>query len=199
MTASETFSKKNTNRSIEETFAEAVRRIEALQQMKVPIAEVSVMAAFGCNYEGDVAPEHVVAPHRPDDGHRRRPRHPDQADPARRLDGLGQSDVDAPDGRHGAGPLARAAHQPAPARHARPRPRQRVRGDGDGRGRFRFRGAGLGGCPYAGFKDAPGNIATEDLVHMCNEIGVETGSTSSGCSTSRARPRRSSAIRCRAR
>ncbi|MDO9404000.1 MAG: hypothetical protein Q7T87_08225 [Polaromonas sp.] len=23
--------------------------------------------------------------------------------------------------------------------------------------------------------DAPGNIATEDLVHMCNEIGVETG------------------------
>jgi len=35
--------------------------------------------------------------------------------------------------------------------------------------------AGLGGCPYAGFKDAPGNIATEDLVHLCQEIGVETG------------------------
>jgi len=25
-----------------------------------------------------------------------------------------------------------------------------------------------------GFKDAPGNIATEDLVHLCNELGVET-------------------------
>ena len=35
--------------------------------------------------------------------------------------------------------------------------------------------AGLGGCPYAGFKDAPGNIATEDLVHMCQELGIETG------------------------
>ena len=35
--------------------------------------------------------------------------------------------------------------------------------------------AGLGGCPYAGFKDAPGNITTEDLVHMCHELGVETG------------------------
>jgi hydroxymethylglutaryl-CoA lyase len=35
--------------------------------------------------------------------------------------------------------------------------------------------AGLGGCPYAGFKDAPGNIATEDLVHMCHELGIETG------------------------
>ena len=35
--------------------------------------------------------------------------------------------------------------------------------------------AGLGGCPYAGFKDAPGNIVTEDLVHMCQELGVETG------------------------
>lgn len=35
--------------------------------------------------------------------------------------------------------------------------------------------AGLGGCPYAGFKDAPGNIATEDLVHLCQEIGIDTG------------------------
>jgi len=35
--------------------------------------------------------------------------------------------------------------------------------------------AGLGGCPYAGFKDAPGNITTEDLVHMCQELGVDTG------------------------
>jgi hydroxymethylglutaryl-CoA lyase len=32
---------------------------------------------------------------------------------------------------------------------------------------------GLGGCPYA--KGASGNIATEDLVHMLHEMGVETG------------------------
>ena len=32
---------------------------------------------------------------------------------------------------------------------------------------------GLGGCPYA--KGASGNIATEDLVHMLHEMGIETG------------------------
>lgn len=33
--------------------------------------------------------------------------------------------------------------------------------------------AGLGGCPYA--PGATGNIATEDLVHMLTEMGVDTG------------------------
>lgn len=33
--------------------------------------------------------------------------------------------------------------------------------------------AGLGGCPFA--PGASGNIATEDLVHMLEEMGVETG------------------------
>lgn len=33
--------------------------------------------------------------------------------------------------------------------------------------------AGLGGCPYA--PGATGNIATEDLVHMLTEMGLDTG------------------------
>jgi hydroxymethylglutaryl-CoA lyase len=33
--------------------------------------------------------------------------------------------------------------------------------------------AGLGGCPFA--PGASGNIATEDLIHMCHEMGVATG------------------------
>jgi hydroxymethylglutaryl-CoA lyase len=33
--------------------------------------------------------------------------------------------------------------------------------------------AGLGGCPFA--PGASGNIATEDVVHMCQEMGIETG------------------------
>ena len=32
---------------------------------------------------------------------------------------------------------------------------------------------GLGGCPYA--IGATGNVATEDLVHMLHEMGIETG------------------------
>ena len=35
--------------------------------------------------------------------------------------------------------------------------------------------AGLGGCPFAGHKGAAGNVCTEDLVFMCQEMGIETG------------------------
>jgi hydroxymethylglutaryl-CoA lyase len=34
---------------------------------------------------------------------------------------------------------------------------------------------GLGGCPFASHKGAAGNLVTEDLVFMCEEMGVETG------------------------
>lgn len=33
--------------------------------------------------------------------------------------------------------------------------------------------AGLGGCPFA--PGASGNIATEDVLHMCDEMGIATG------------------------
>lgn len=32
--------------------------------------------------------------------------------------------------------------------------------------------AGLGGCPYA--PGASGNVASEDLIHMCEEMGIDT-------------------------
>jgi len=35
--------------------------------------------------------------------------------------------------------------------------------------------AGLGGCPFAGHKGAAGNICTEDLVFMAEEMGIATG------------------------
>ncbi|HUX41121.1 MAG TPA: hydroxymethylglutaryl-CoA lyase [Rectinemataceae bacterium] len=42
-------------------------------------------------------------------------------------------------------------------------------------GIVRFDGgfAGLGGCPF--IPDAAGNIATEDLIHMLHEMGIDTG------------------------
>lgn len=33
--------------------------------------------------------------------------------------------------------------------------------------------AGVGGCPFV--PDAAGNVSTEDVVHLCEEIGVSTG------------------------
>lgn len=37
--------------------------------------------------------------------------------------------------------------------------------------------AGLGGCPFAAHANAhgAGNVCTEDMVHMCHEMGIETG------------------------
>lgn len=35
--------------------------------------------------------------------------------------------------------------------------------------------AGLGGCPFAGNKSAAGNVCTEDVALMCEEMGIETG------------------------
>jgi hydroxymethylglutaryl-CoA lyase len=34
---------------------------------------------------------------------------------------------------------------------------------------------GMGGCPFAGHRGAAGNICTEDLVFMCEEMGISTG------------------------
>ena len=34
---------------------------------------------------------------------------------------------------------------------------------------------GLGGCPFAGHAGASGNVCSEDIVFMCQEMGIETG------------------------
>ena len=175
VTASEIFSKTNTNRTIAETFAETERRIEALQQMNVPISEVSVMAAFGCNYEGNVAPEHVVRLIERMMGiaaaHGLPIKLIQLADSmgwgnpqsVRKLVGMVQDRW--PDSR-----INLHLHDTRGMGLANALAAMEMGVDD-----FDSAVAGLGGCPYAGFKDAPGNIATEDLVHLCNEIGVETG------------------------
>jgi len=175
VTASETFSKTNTNRTIAETFAETERRIEALQQMNVPISEVSVMAAFGCNYEGNIAPEHIVRLIERMMGiaaaHGLPIKLIQLADSmgwgnpqsVRKLVGMVQDRW--PDSR-----INLHLHDTRGMGLANALAAMEMGVDD-----FDSAVAGLGGCPYAGFKDALGNIATEDLVHLCNEIGVETG------------------------
>jgi len=41
--------------------------------------------------------------------------------------------------------------------------------------RFDSTVGGLGGCPFAGQPKAAGNICTEELVLLCEEMGIETG------------------------
>src|SRR5271167_3915512 len=60
LTASEGFTRKNLNRSPSENI-EAMKKHSVLQQSKgVPVTRIGVMAAFGCNYQGDISPAQVI-------------------------------------------------------------------------------------------------------------------------------------------
>jgi len=175
VTASETFSIKNTNRTLDQTFEEAERRVEAFKVAGVPAKEVSVMAAFGCNYEGDIDPKKVVglidrlmtmaSEHELPIEIIQLADTMGWANPGsvRKLVGLVQDKW--PDLRinlhlhdtRGMGLMNALA------------------GIEMGVDDFDTAVGGLGGCPYAGFTGAAGNITTEDVVHLCHELGIETG------------------------
>src|SRR6266699_3357221 len=60
LTASEAFTRKNLNRSHAENVA-AMRKQTALHlERGVPVKRIGVMAAFGCNYQGDITPAQVI-------------------------------------------------------------------------------------------------------------------------------------------
>src|SRR5271168_3580067 len=54
ITASETFVKRNTNRTIDQTFAEFPQWVELFKGANIETTMIAVMAAFGCNFEGYV-------------------------------------------------------------------------------------------------------------------------------------------------
>lgn len=175
VTASEIFSKRNVNRTFEENFAEAQARIESARDLNVATTEIAVMTAFGCNFEGDIAPERVIGMI-------------DRLLGMSRDEGLSIELVQLADTMGWANPHS-IRHMVGQVQDKWPELKINLhlhdtRGMGlanalaameMGVDDFDSAVAGLGGCPYAGFKDAPGNIVTEDLVHLCQEIGVETG------------------------
>ena len=175
VTASEVFSLKNSNRTIDQTFEETEKRIQSFQRFDVKASEVSVMAAFGCNYQGDIPPDHVVSlvsrlmsmaeDHGIDIRMIQLADTMGWANPMsiRRL--VGKVQDQWPDKK-----INLHLHDTRGLGLSNALAAMEMGVDD-----FDSAVAGLGGCPYAGFKDAPGNIATEDLVHLCQEIGVETG------------------------
>jgi hydroxymethylglutaryl-CoA lyase len=175
MTASEKFLKKNLNRTPEQQLAVTRGLIETYKSRGIPIERGGVMAAFGCNFEGDIPVQRVV----------------DMV--GQMLDLAAGYDVT----------LERVGLADTMA-WATPLSIKRVVGavkdkypgldlelhlhDTRGMGianayaglemgvtRFDSSVAGLGGCPFAGHAGAAGNVCTEDLVFMCDEVGIETG------------------------
>jgi hydroxymethylglutaryl-CoA lyase len=175
LTASEGFTRKNLNRSHAEN-VEAMRRQTALHLSRgVPVTRIGVMAAFGCNYQGDISPAQVISTL--EDGLTIAAEAGADitlfsladtmgwATPARIERVIGEVRARWPDKL-----LALHLHDTRGLAVANAHSALRM-----GVSRFDSTVGGLGGCPFAGQKGAAGNICTEELVLLCEEMGIRTG------------------------
>jgi hydroxymethylglutaryl-CoA lyase len=172
---SDTFMRKNTNRSVDERLAELPGWAARYQQLDMDWLDVGVMAAFGCNYEGDVEPRQVVTVLQK----------VEQAASAcgSRLGGISLADtmgwanplqikrvVGAVRDRWPGAPIKLHLHDTRALAVANVVAALEMGVDA-----FDSAVAGMGGCPFAAHKGAAGNVTTEDVVFLCQEMGVETG------------------------
>ncbi|WP_431284150.1 hydroxymethylglutaryl-CoA lyase [Humitalea sp. 24SJ18S-53] len=175
LAASEAFSKKNLNRDRQGQI-DAMRKVTAAHLAAgVPVTRIGVQAGFGCNYQGDISAEQVVATVA------------DGMAVAAEV-GANITDVTLADTMGWATP-PRIERTVGAVRARWPDVRLTLhlhdtRGLGIanahaglrmGVARYDATVGGLGGCPFAGQPGAPGNIASEELALLCQEMGIETG------------------------
>ena len=60
LTASEKFLKRNQNRTLKENYAAQAGMIRLFKENGIAIDRASIMAAFGCNFEGDISTAKVL-------------------------------------------------------------------------------------------------------------------------------------------
>jgi hydroxymethylglutaryl-CoA lyase len=166
VSASETHNRKNVNRTVEESLAGFEEVMAIAGRAGTPV-HGAIATAFGCPFEGDVPVAQVGRI-------------------AKRFRDLGMVGVALGDTTGMATPplvIERCRHLAAQVPdlpitlHF-----HNTRGLGlvnvmagldEGVTAFESSFAGLGGCPFA--PGATGNICTEDLVNLLNELGIETG------------------------
>jgi hydroxymethylglutaryl-CoA lyase len=164
--ASETFSQKNINCSIEESIERFQPVAQKAQDSGIEVRGY-ISCVLGCPYEGDVALENVVRV-------------------ARALDAIGCYEISLGDTIGVGTPTRARAMVDAVADHV---PVDRLAlhfHDTYGQALANILScmeagvatvdtavAGLGGCPYA--PGASGNVATEDVVYMLQGMGIDTG------------------------
>jgi hydroxymethylglutaryl-CoA lyase len=166
VSASETHNRKNVNRSIEESLNGLELTLEGAREAGLRCEGV-ISVAFGCPYEGEVPPERVFGI-------------------AERLAAAGCAEVGFGDTTGMANPR-QVAELFATARERLAGVQltahfHNTRGQGlanllaaldTGIDSFESSFGELGGCPVP--PGATGNVATEDVVSMLHEMGVETG------------------------
>ncbi|XP_069575753.1 hydroxymethylglutaryl-CoA lyase, mitochondrial [Brachyistius frenatus] len=164
--ASELFSKKNINCSVDESLRRFDEVMKAAKEAGVPVRGY-VSCVAGCPYEGKVAPEKV-------------------AHVAQRLYSMGCYEISLGDTVGVATPgsmaemleaVSRAVPVSALAVHCHDTYGQALANIlvalQMGVSVVDSSVAGLGGCPYA--QGASGNVATEDVVYMLHGLGIQTG------------------------
>lgn len=173
--ASEKFSMRNNNRTTAQEFEYAQNVVRRYKEHGISVNRASVSSAFGCNFQGDISTATVL-------------------DIFRRIfeiaeaNALALKEISLADTMAWATPLS-IKRTVGAIREKYPEMRlnlhlHNTRGMGIanavaglemGVDMFDACVAGLGGCPFAGHKGAAGNICTEDLAFMCEEMGIETG------------------------
>jgi len=164
--ASDTFNKRNINMTVDESFENYAPVVARAREEGIRVRGY-VSTAFGCPYEGDVAPERVL-------------------EVCARLLDLGCYEVSVGD-TIGVGTPMQVQGVIGLLLAAIPRTHLAMHFH-DTRGTalantlaalemgiatFDASSGGLGGCPYA--PGASGNLATEDLVYMIDKMGIDTG------------------------
>jgi hydroxymethylglutaryl-CoA lyase len=164
--ASDSYNLKNVRKPVNESFDDVHDAIEVATAARIPV-EGTIATAFGCPYEGDVAPARVI-------------------EVTRRLVEEGIGAISYGDTTGMATPR-RVVDLIEPLRGAFPDLTLNMhfhdtRGTGLanvvtaldlGVDYFDSSIGGMGGSPFA--EGASGNIATEDLVHMLQDMEVDTG------------------------
>ncbi len=175
LTASEGFTRKNLNRTHAENLAGMKRQAEAHLANDIPVNRVGVMAAFGCNYQGDIAPSQVIKTLQ--DGMQIAEETGAKITLFSLADTMGwaaphriEQVIGAVRDRWPEMTLSLHLHDTRGLAVANAHAGLKM-----GVSRFDSTVGGLGGCPFAGQPKAAGNIATEELVLLCEEMGIDTG------------------------
>jgi len=175
VTGSEAFARKNLNRDHAGQLEAMRRNVAAHREAGVPVTRVSLQAAFGCNFSGDVPAAQALAAL-------------DDAMALARDLGVAVDKISLADSMGWATPV-RVERLVGAVLAKYPEPRLSLHlhdtrgmaiscalaGLRMGVSAFDAAVGGLGGCPFAAHPGAAGNIATEELVFLCEEMGIATG------------------------
>jgi hydroxymethylglutaryl-CoA lyase len=175
VSASDAFSKRNTNKTVDEALTELPAFIATYAAAGMPVRRINVAAAFGCNFEGVISLERVLS--RIENVLAIARAHGEQPSSIKLLDTMGWANpeqirrtIEAIRSRWPELEIALHLHDTRGLGIA-----NASAALGEGVREFDTAVGGLGGCPFAAVQGAPGNIATEDFAFLCEQLGIETG------------------------